>query len=96
MSTESWYRGSFRPVCSKYHLDITYHHLRHLGAQFLRNQGIPLDYLQAQLRHATIATTADIYSEVSGPAIRKSINDMDEILLHIIEDPQYKVIENGD
>ncbi|MGH9075485.1 MAG: site-specific integrase [Acidimicrobiales bacterium] len=43
---------------------MTVHDLRHSTAVLLRNLGVPLDVVSSVLRHAGIAVTADIYSEV--------------------------------
>jgi len=54
--------GSFRDGAAL--PPMTIHDLRHSTATLLRNLGVPLDEVSAILRHAGIAITADIYSEV--------------------------------
>jgi integrase len=96
MSQEAWYRTHFKPICNKYDLNITYHSLRHLGIQFLRNSGISPDYIQSQVRHATISTTFDIYSGVSQNQILEDRKKIESSLKDIITNPDYQVLENGE
>jgi integrase len=94
MSHGAWYKANFKPICKKYGLDITYHSLRHLGIQFLRNSGLSPDYIQSQARHATIRTTFDVYSGVSQNQTLEDRKKIESSLKKIITNPDYQVLEN--
>jgi integrase len=90
---EAWYRDRFTPVCRAHNLNIGTHDLRRLGGQFLRELGVPIDFIQRQMRHAIISTTADIYTGVTEKMLIDRLKEIRKELVHIIE-PNYEVKED--
>ncbi|MGH9102516.1 MAG: site-specific integrase, partial [Acidimicrobiales bacterium] len=60
---------------------MTVHDLRHSTATLLRNLGVPLDVVSHVLRHAGIAITADVYSEVGRDLEREGLATLERELL---------------
>ncbi|MDH6580411.1 site-specific integrase [Kitasatospora sp. MAP5-34] len=59
---------------------IALHDLRHLSAGFAMDAGVPLPAVSKTLRHRTLSTTANIYSELSPAAVRAAVDAIAWIL----------------
>ncbi len=44
-------------------LNLSPHKLRHFGATYMLNEGVPVDVIQKKLRHKRISTTVDTYAK---------------------------------
>ena len=64
-----------------YGFDITFRTLRTLHAILLRDMGMPIDFIQEQLRHASYSTTADFYSKVPEMQLKKEIDRISNLLV---------------
>jgi integrase len=65
---------------------ITVHDLRHLTATLSMTAGVPLPVVSKTLRHATLSTTANIYSHLSGQAARGAVDSVEYALTHAAHD----------
>ncbi|GAA2334684.1 hypothetical protein SVIO_027780 [Streptomyces violaceusniger] len=61
---------------------ITLHDLRHLAATLTLTAGVPLPIVSKTLRHATLSTTANIYSHLTHQAAHDAVNAIDTTLTH--------------
>ena len=62
---------------------MPFHGLRHLSANVLIAQGVPLKNVSSRLGHADIRTTANIYSEALQSIDRQAADKMDEFLTNM-------------
>jgi integrase len=65
---------------------ITVHDLRHLTATLSMTAGVPLPVVSKTLRHATLSTTANVYSHLSSQAARGAVDSVDYALTHAAHD----------
>ena len=93
MTPQSWYRDRYKPICDEFNLNITYHDLRHIGIQFLRDIGASPSFIQRQARHAQIGTTFDVYSQIPLREIQENKIKADRKLLDVIEKQDYRIAE---
>ena len=49
---DTWQSKCYKPLMRSYGFDITFRTLRTLHAILLRDMGMPIDFIQEQLRHA--------------------------------------------
>jgi integrase len=59
---------------------ISPHRLRHTCASLLLEAGVPLKVVQERLRHASYATTADLYSHVSSGMQQEAARAIESVL----------------
>ncbi|MGW7418736.1 tyrosine-type recombinase/integrase [Streptomyces sp. NPDC054813] len=59
---------------------ITVHDLRHLAATITITAGVPLTVVSKTLRHSTLSTTANIYSQLTRQAAREAVDTIDQTL----------------
>jgi integrase len=91
----SWTRNYYKPILLNHGLTITFHDLRHIYAHFLREQGMPIDFIQKQFRHASYSTPADIYSEVPKKQLKRELDNIDDFIFHFrAKYPAINGIEN--
>lgn len=58
---------------------VTPHHLRHSFATLLKELGVPLAYIQAQLGHASIDITNDLYGKSGRPPRPPELEQLDSL-----------------
>jgi integrase len=61
--------------------DIRLHDLRHTCATLLIEAGIPLKVVQERLRHASFATTADLYAHISETMQQEAARTIESLLV---------------
>jgi integrase len=59
---------------------LSLHRLRHTHASLLLEAGVPLKVVQERLRHASYATTADLYSHVSSGMQQEAARAIESVL----------------
>lgn len=55
-----------------------FYDLRHVYGQMLKDLGVPLSDIQAQLGHSTIILTEKYYANFKSKNIKQSVNKLDE------------------
>lgn len=58
---------------------VTPHHLRHTFATLLKEMGVPVAYIQAQLGHSSIAITNDLYAGSARPPRPAELDRLDSL-----------------
>lgn len=69
----SWHRHSLQPAAAAAGLKTNYQMLRRTFATLANDAGVPAKLIQAQLRHASMQTTADVYMQVVDASQQKAI-----------------------
>ncbi|KJS52133.1 hypothetical protein VM98_33310, partial [Streptomyces rubellomurinus subsp. indigoferus] len=59
---------------------IALHDLRHLTASFATAAGVPMPVVSKTLRHRTLSTSANIYTDLTFPAARAAVDAVAWIL----------------
>ncbi len=78
---DTWQSKCYKPLMLSYGFEITFRTLRTLHAILLRDMGMPVDFIQKQLRHASYSTTADFYSKVPEKQLKKEIDRISNLLV---------------
>jgi integrase len=74
LAADNLRKRSLRPACERAGLPrIDWHTLRHTHGTLLHGQGTPLKVAQAQLGHARMATTLEVYTHASASAQREAV-----------------------
>lgn len=74
MRLDSWRRRFFRPAANAAGVEIDIRALRRSWATWAHDTGANLKAVQAQLRHASVATTGNVYVQAVDKAVRSAVD----------------------
>lgn len=76
----TWYRYALQPAATAAGLKTNYQTLRRTFATLANDAGVPTKLIQAQMRHTSMATTADVYMQVVDSSQRHAIEQFSKKL----------------
>jgi integrase len=90
MNAAGWEKNYWRPFLKERGIYLRFHDLRHLHGILLRRQGLDLDHVQEQMRHASISTTFDIYGDIDKNELLKRLDGVDEYIRSLREKREHR------
>ena len=80
IASENWLKRVLKPVAALLGFAVTLHMFRRGFATLAHASGGTLRDIQEQLRHASAATTANVYVQAVPESVRQTVEKMDRAL----------------